>query len=382
MRIAEASISIHALPLAASPTGGRTAALLRRIALLHLRTDDGRSAFGECAPLPSHGTEDEAAAFAALHRACARLPGRPLAAADEVMPSGDDTPAARAALETARLDLAAQAAARPLWHHLADGDEGSDTARERQPAASAFAGALAALPPDAPGRIAHIARLARLAEAGFTVIKLKLGQAAPETELAALRTLCRALPPSVRLRLDANRAWDVPTAARMCAALAALPIEMLEEPLALPVTEAFDELAALQDDLPFPLALDEGWGELRPAARRALRERFLADPPVRRLVLKLAPAGGPAAALAAARTAAAAGIECVVTTGIDGACATLAAAHLAAVLDNGLAHGLATSGWLAADIGAPPRIVDGRLHLPPAAGLGFVPASVPASASA
>ena len=51
-----------------------------------------------------------------------------------------------------------------------------------------------------------------------------------------------------------------------------------------------------------------------------------------------------------------------------------AAAHLAAAIDNRLAHGLATSAWLAADTGRPPAIVDGRLLLPRAAGLGFTPA--------
>jgi L-alanine-DL-glutamate epimerase-like enolase superfamily enzyme len=77
-------------------------------------------------------------------------------------------------------------------------------------------------------------------------------------------------------------------------------------------------------------------------------------------------------ALSLARRAAAAGMQCVVTSSIDSACGVLAAAHLAAALDNGLAHGLATSSWLTADTGTPPTITNGRLALPDTPGLGFV----------
>jgi L-alanine-DL-glutamate epimerase-like enolase superfamily enzyme len=65
-------------------------------------------------------------------------------------------------------------------------------------------------------------------------------------------------------------------------------------------------------------------------------------------------------------------MQCVVTSSIDSACGVLAAAHLAAALDNGLAHGLATSSWLTADTGTPPTITNGRLALPDTPGLGFV----------
>lgn len=365
MRIAAATAVPCQLPLTlAGPT-------TRSVALLCLRTDDGRSGFGECAPLPSHGSESDDEALRALDAACRRLPGNAVGALLDALAgdaAADAAPAARSAVETALIDLAAQAAGQPLWRWLAGPQQHAGEAR--RPAVNALAGDLASLTPE---------RIGKLVDAGFEVIKLKLGRAAPDSELAALRRLRPLLPPAVRLRLDANRAWDRRTAARMCAALAELPVDMLEEPLALPVAAALPELAALQRDLPFPLALDEGWGELQGAENRRLREDFLAAPPVRRLVLKLAVHGGPLAARAAARTAAAAGVGCVVTTGIDGACATLAAAHLAAALDDGLAHGLATSSWLAADLGAPPRIAGGRLILPDADGLGFVPATPAAS---
>jgi len=349
MRIAAAVPLGYALPLARQAPGKLSPQTERRGWLLRLDTDDGRSGFGECAPLPSHGSESHAAAAAALQQWCARLPGLSvddaLAAVDA--PDSSTTPAASAAVDCALLDLAAQASGQPLYRLLAPAGNG-------RVAVNALAGdALTTTP----------ARIGELLDAGFTVLKLKLGHDDIAAQLAALRRLADALPRQIRLRLDANRAWTADEAARIVAALAGLPVESLEEPLRTPHAAT---LAALQRELPFAVALDESGSQHD-------RESFFAAPPVRRLVLKLAPQGGLRRALATARRAQAAGIECVVTTGIDSACATLAAAHLAAALDNGLAHGLATSEWLAADTGAPPIIRKGLLELPETPGLGFQP---------
>jgi o-succinylbenzoate synthase len=349
MRIAAAVPLGYALPLARSGPGKASPQAERRGWLLRIDTDDGRSGFGECAPLPSHGSESHAAAEAALQQWCARLPAMSVADALAAVdaPAGNATPAATAAVDCALLDLAAQAAGQPLHRLLAP-------ASKRRVAVNALAGDLLTTTPT---------RIGELLDAGFTVLKLKLGHDNIEAQLAALRRLADTLPPRISLRLDANRAWTPDEAARIGAALAGLPVESLEEPLRTPQAAT---LAALQCELPFAIALDESGSQLD-------QESFFAAPPVRRLVIKLAPHGGLRRALATARRARDAGIECVITTGIDSACATLAAAHLAAAIDNGLAHGLATSEWLAADTGAPPTIRKGLLELPDTPGLGFRP---------
>ena len=48
-------------------------------------------------------------------------------------------------------------------------------------------------------------------------------------------------------------------------------------------------------------------------------------------------------------------------------------AHLAAAIAPDMAHGLATSSWLARDVASAPAIENGRLLLPAAGGLGLVP---------
>lgn len=354
MRLVAATLFPYALPLTArwrSAAGG----LRERRGLLFRLTDTaGHAGWGECAPLPSHGGETPAAAQRALACWARTLPGQETGAALEALGADEGsfrTPAARCAVECALLDLIARQAGQSLVHCL----------RRCDCAPSVRVNALAGSVPDVDA-----AALRPLLDAGFDVIKLKAGLAPPADEAARVNALARLLPPAARLRLDANRAWSAAGAAAFFAALdsAALSvIEAVEEPLADPEPAA---LAALQASLPCALALDESWPAFAP-------EALFGEPPVRRLVIKPAIAGGLLPALALAQRAAAAGLDCVVSTGLDSACGRLAATHLAAVLGNGLAHGLATGAWLARDTGATPPLAGGRAALPHGPGLGFSP---------
>lgn len=351
MRITAAHRLPYALPLISPWHSAATALTERSGWLLRLVTDDGRIGHGECAPLPSHGTESAADAGATLMQWAKQLPGQEITFARKWLASPESyaTPAARAALETALLDLLAQRAACPLAEYLRHAPCNAEVA-------------INAMPGTAIGITDE--QLKTAVAAGFPVIKLKIGLAPVDNEIAALKRIASHLPPGIALRLDANGAWHGDDALGICRRLAAntdIPVESIEEPISDPST---DSLRELQQALPFPIALDESWHRLHTA-------NLFDAPPVRRLVLKLAPLGGLLPALGLARRASAAGMELLVTTGIDSACGTLAAAHLAAALGNTLAHGLATSSWLATDTGIPPVIANGKLLLPKGVGLGF-----------
>lgn len=350
MRITAARLQPYALPLKAEWQSAAGALSIRRGWLIRLETDTGLAGYGECAPLPSHGTEDAATAERALNQWARTLPGQqPESALISLLPPATcNTPAARAAVETALLDLLAQQAGIPLAAYL------SNHEYQRQLPVNTMLG---------PAISVSEAAIADAIAAGFAVIKLKVGLASITEEIDALRRVAAQLPSGLTLRLDANRAWSMAETKAFCTALSGLPIESLEEPLAQPDPGHLRELGR---QLPFHLAVDESWRQFDP-------EAFFEQPPVRRLVLKLAPCGGLLPALALARRAAAASVECVVTTGLDSACGTLAAAHLAAAIGNGLVHGLATTMWVAEDTGNPPAIVAGQLILPEAGGLGFSP---------
>jgi L-alanine-DL-glutamate epimerase-like enolase superfamily enzyme len=140
-------------------------------------------------------------------------------------------------------------------------------------------------------------------------------------------------------------------------------IESLEEPLREPNDR---DLEALQRRAPFSLALDESLPQ-RP------QPMALESIPVRRLVLKPGVLGGSRRALALARHALEAGREVVVTSLIESAAGVWASVQLAAASGSPLAHGLATSDWLASDLGAPPAIDAGRIPLAAMPGSGFQP---------
>lgn len=318
---------------------------------MRLDTDIGLVGHGDCAPLPEAGTETPELAQKQLQARLPQLPGRNVQEALAEMDGAEfRAPAARCGLETALLDLAAQQAGVSLAHSL----------NARALLAVKVNAALGALDGDVFGR----ARVA--AEAGFLVLKLKIGLAAPDVELAALRRLSGELPPGVSLRLDANGAWNLEQALDFFEGVAGLPVESLEEPLASPDMAG---LQCLQARAPFPLALDESLGRLGVDA-------LLASVAVRRWVLKPMALGGVRPAYALACRAAAAGVACVATSTVDSAVGVLAATHLAAALGNDLAHGVATAPWLSQDVGKPPRLAGGRTYLDNAmSGLGFCPSA-------
>jgi o-succinylbenzoate synthase len=315
---------------------------------------DGVDGYGDCAPLPEAGTETEERARRRLCYWSRRFGAESLADQLALLAerSTTQTPAADAAIETALLDLDARRRRLTLRAWLS-----ADTGKT--PSSILVNAALGAL-----SRVEQSSVDAAL-RSGFDTLKFKVGVSAPADELAALARLCERLPAQTRLRLDANRAWNLAEAAEMIGRL--LPwadrIESLEEPL----REATDrDLAALQRQAPFSIALDESL----PQRRRSMMSASL---PVRRLVLKPGVLGGLRPALALARQARSAGREVVVTSLIESSAGVWASAQLAAASGSPLAHGLATSDWLASDLGAPPTIAGGRLLLSEMPGSGFRP---------
>ena len=104
------------------------------------------------------------------------------------------------------------------------------------------------------------------------------------------------------------------------------------------------------------------------------------------LIVKPQALGGPDVALPIAARAREAGAAVVVTSFLDSAVGVAHALHVAAAVDarasRRRAHGLTTSGLLAADVAEAPPTVDGAMVVPAASGLGLVPEAVPSPNSA
>jgi o-succinylbenzoate synthase len=308
----------------------------------------GLRGYGDCAPLPEAGTEDKETALAALAIWRARARGTPLETLLAwIEADRSPAPAARYAVDCALLDLAAQRAALPLHLWL-------DPAARDSVEVNATLGALREATPEA---------ILASCRSGFRVLKVKIGLEAPSVELKRLTALARHLPSGTTLRLDANGAWSLDDAARMVGALNDLPVESLEEPLREPTKGALKRLQAAAS---YPLALDE-------TLHRGDEQIDLETLPVRRIVLKPAVIGGLRRTQELATRATRLGIEVVLTSLIETAAGIWPTLQLAAATPSPLAHGLATSGWLAHDLGDPPAAAHGRIVLDKRPGSAFHP---------
>jgi len=301
----------------------------REVVLLTVVDGDGRTGRGEAAPLAGFTPETVDEAEAALHRWV-----------DEgTEPSA--SPTARAAIDSALLDLASARAGRPLHDLLSPGSPAE------LPVAALVTGPT----------VDDLADAARRAVAdGHPGVKVKVGVGPFEADLERVAAVRMAID-GASLRLDANGAWSVDEAIDRLGRLAAFHPEFVEEP-----TTGLDDNAAVRATVraasPVPVAVDESAPDL-PSIERALAVGA-ADV----LIVKPSALGGPRPTAEAARRATDAGVSVVVTSLLEGSVGIRATAHLASAL--GLlqpAPGLATAGLLATDVGEPLMVIGGALHL-------------------
>jgi len=309
--------------------------------LVKLSTADGRTGWGDCAPLSRMGSEQTSAAGSDLQRLRRQLSGLDSQQALSQLESMENiAPSARFAIETALLDLLSQQQSLPLSRLL-------------NPQAAPMVEVNAAV-----GAITKISdiQIIRAVNAGMKVLKLKAGVAEVREEIVRLHQIAAQLPEGVRLRIDANRAWAMDDALFFFQESQKLPIESVEEPLRNPDIEAWRILAECTH---IPLAADE-------SLLSTDLEMLLESGCIRRVVLKPTMLGGLHRCMDLHEKAAAAGVESVVTTTLESALGVWACVHLAAAVDSRqrIAHGLATSSWFSKNNGRPPEIEEGKILLP------------------
>jgi o-succinylbenzoate synthase len=336
----------YRLPLARPWQTSRGALTERRGWLVRV-TAGGVDGYGDCAPLAEAGTETPESAWAALSWLRTEAVGRSVEGLlTQIAEDSSPAPAASYAVECALLDLASRRADQSLRRWLSPQAVSSVEV-------NAALGALSDV---------TVETLRACCRSGFRVIKIKVGRQEPTIELMRLAHLSRCLPPQTAFRLDVNGAWGMEDAARVIEGLNDLPVESLEEPLRDPDAAA---LSRLQTTAAFPVALDE-------SLRRIDPDFLLEGLPVRRLVLKPAVIGGIRKTLDLATRARELRVQVVVTSLLESAAGLWPTAQLAAAIASPAAQGLATSGWLANDLGSAPVAARGRISLPACAGSGFI----------
>jgi o-succinylbenzoate synthase len=257
--------------------------------------------------------------------------------------------AAHNAIETALADAGAREAGRPLAELLTE----DGIARNAVPVNATIA---------ARSTVEAAAAALLALSQGYGCIKVKVGmEATLAAEAERIKTIREVIGADMKLRLDANGAWDDAVAIATIRNLELYEIEMVEQPVPAGDIAA---LGRVRDAVTTSIAADEAVFDYESAAA-ALKHADV-------LVLKLARIGGLSIARYIAKVAATAGIGAVVTTTIDTGIGTAAALHLAASLpDDGRAHGLATASLLQDDLLEQPLPIErGYMSLPDAQGLG------------
>jgi o-succinylbenzoate synthase len=306
----------HHFALARPLVSGAGSWSTRRSLLLVLEDDAGHSGLGEAAPLPGFSPDTLETARDELQALFGReLPtrngSRKLAENLREASSGLASPAARAALESALLDLWAREAGVPAWQLFDERDAPAELA-------------LCAWLPE--GAAAAVADARRAQARGVNAFKVKLdARSVLARGVESLEALRRTLGPGVQLRADVNRSATSAELEPVLGRLRALELEWLEEPTS-------DRAST---PLGLPVALDESLqpsGSLPP---------FAALPEVTALVLKPTALGGIARCLELAEHARTAKRTAVASHALEGPAGYMAAAALALGLGPSPAHGLA-----------------------------------------
>ena len=365
---------------------------------------DGIIGWGETSPLPGWSRNTLLRAEAALRLAIAVIDSGGEDAVDVLAGSLDHAPHARAGFAGAWADLQARRAGSTLAAYLAAGSTNAPASplavnaltAEPEPcpqgsvalsASDAVAvNALTAEPEPCPqGSVAlsasdavavnalvaapepsEVEQAVRdAANTGFRAVKLKVGSTAPAVDVERVRAARAGLGPEAELRLDANGAWDPATALDVLSRVHDCDVAYCEEPVA-----GVEAIAAVGRRSPIPVATDES---IRSEAD-AVRALGLG---IGTLIVKPQALGGPDVALSVAARAHEAGASVVVTSFLDSAVGLTHALHVAAAVDAAAphrrAHGLATAGLLAVDVGEAPPVVAGTMAVPAAEGLGIAP---------
>lgn len=355
MNISEIRVTPLRLPLKTPYVWSQGVEDAFTVNLIEITAEDGTTGIGECTTAPD---------ALAQKRVIARL------ARDMVGAPVDDWPRLRAeayrknwltfganmprhaaqvfnGLEMAILDLQGKLLERPVWDLLGGAvrpDVGYFYFLQGETAEALAADA------------------ARAVAEGHPILYLKVGvgEAHDDAALAAVR----AAAPRVRLRLDANEAWDPATARRRIHAFAPFDVEYVEQPTPSASLEALGMVTARS---PIAIGADQAVFSLQEVF--AICARGLAD------MVAVGPRelGGLRATVKAAAVAEAAGMALCIHSSMTTGITTAAEHHVGRAIPN-LDDGNQIM-WqlLAEDIVTAPTLlpVRGRLSLPAAPGLGL-----------
>lgn len=325
------------------------------VVILRLTAEDGTQGWGEASPW-SVFTGTPEASLAALDRyirpiVVGRQVGERATIMAEALCAVAHCTEAKAALDTALLDLQGRISGLPVWALL------GGKARDRIPLSVSIAD---------PTFDNDIRLLERLVEDGVGIIKLKAGFRDAAFDVMRLERIRRDFP-GMRVRVDFNQGLAPDEAEARVRDVAAFGPDFIEQPVR---AHLFDLMARLRDATEVPLLADEsvfGPEDMARAAREGICDG---------VSIKIMKAGSLTRAQSVARMAATAGLSAYGGDMFETGLAHLAGTHMIAATPEitlGCEFYQARY-FLAEDILATPfRIEAGQVVVPDTPGLGATP---------
>lgn len=173
----------------------------------------------------------------------------------------------------------------------------------------------------------------------YPAVKLKVGGRPLPEDIRLVSQIRSILPDTIRLRLDANRQWDLQQAGQFARQITGTEIEYIEEPCA-----SFADTVELRHRFPaLPVALDESLRDLGGSISKELAA-FAA------VILKPTLMGGVFQSAAWIEQAQQLGITPVITSSFESGVGLLTLAHLAALTCRDVPVGLDTASWFDQDV--------------------------------
>lgn len=325
------------------------------IVVLRLAAEDGTEGFGEASPW-SVFTGSPEASYAALDRYLRPVVlGRSVGDISAIMQDARHAVAhcteAKAALETAMLDLQARILGAPVWALL------GGRCRDQIPLSVSIAD---------PDFDKDRALLDRITRDGVGIVKLKAGFKDPVFDLMRLEAL-RSEYPDLDVRVDFNQGLTPADALSRVQDVARFSPTFIEQPVA---AQHFRLMARLRDATDVPLLADESVFSPEDMSRAIAEE--ICDG----VSIKIMKAGGLTRAQTVARMAAAAGLTAYGGDMFEAGLAHLAGTHMIAATPE-ITLGCEfyqAAYFLAEDILVEPfPLADGHVLVPNGPGLGITP---------
>jgi L-Ala-D/L-Glu epimerase len=341
MKIVHSSCSSYTLKFKQPFTTSKGIIPERKGFLIKLDSENGKSGYGDCCPLPDFGSESYEQAEAKIKDLELKIKIDLNDIEKSILKTLEpltDFPSLRHGFEQALLNLISRDQNISLNEIL-------NTSSKKTLNVNAAIGFLS--PEES------VSRARALVRKGYKTIKIKVGREDFKEDYTCIKTVRENISKEINLRIDANGKWNLPEAISSLNQLEKFGIEYAEQPV-----NKIDDYFALSQKTKIPLAADESIRSSKDAYD------FISRKAASAIILKPMMLGGIIPTLKIIQFAQENKIKVVCTTSLDSCIGRSFAVLAASFVEQETAHGLSTAELFEKDLFPDPYPVkNGQIHL-------------------